>query len=73
MPAIPRPLRWRGKLKALYHRHDMLVNEMALRGYQHRNPLPKRLAGGSAVQWVLVATRDAQIKILKSERCHCDV
>lgn len=69
----PETLRWRGKLKTLYHRHDALVNEMALRGYQHRSPLPKRLARGSAVQRVFVDRRNAQIEILKSKRCRCDV
>ena len=39
----PETLRWRGKLRALFGRHDALVQEMAVRGYQHRSPLPKRL------------------------------
>jgi hypothetical protein len=69
----PETLRWRGKLKALYHRHDALVQEMADRGYEHRSPLPKRLAGGSAVQRVFVATRNAQMQLLRSKRCGCDV
>ena len=69
----PETLRWRGKLKALYSRHDALVYEMTVRGYQHRSPLPKRLARGSAVQRVFVATRSAQIEILKKKGCPCDV
>ena len=40
----PETLRWRGKLKALFGRHDALVQEMVVRGYQHRSPLPKSLA-----------------------------
>jgi Pyrimidine dimer DNA glycosylase len=27
-------IRWRGKLKALYSRHDALVREMVVRGYR---------------------------------------
>jgi hypothetical protein len=69
----PETLRWRGKLKALYHRHDLLVSEMAVRGYQHRSPLPKRLARGGAVQRVFVAPKHAQIKMLKNKRCQCDL
>jgi hypothetical protein len=69
----PETLRWRGKLRALYSRHDALVHEMALRGYRHRTPLPKTLARGSGVQRVFVATRRAQIEILKQKRCPCDV
>jgi ribose 1,5-bisphosphokinase PhnN len=66
-------LRWRGKLKALFSRHDALVREMAVRGYEHQSPLPKRLARGSGTQRVLVATRHAQIEMLRKKRCRCDV
>jgi hypothetical protein len=69
----PETLRWRGKLKALYRRHDALVQEMAVRGYQHYSPLPKQLAHGSAVQGVFVATKRAQVRILRKKRCRCDV
>ena len=69
----PETLRWRGKLKALFGRHDALVKEMAVRGYDHRSPLPKRLARGSALQRTFVATKPAQIQMLKSKRCRCDV
>ena len=55
----PETLRWRGKLKALYGRHDALVQEMAVRGYQHRSPLPKRSARGSAIQRAVVTTKRA--------------
>jgi hypothetical protein len=69
----PETLRWRGKLKALYSRHDALVREMAVRGYAHQSPLSKRLALGSGFQRVFVATRRAQVDILRKKRCHCDV
>jgi hypothetical protein len=69
----PETLRWRGKLKALYRRHDALVDEMAVRGYRHHTPLLKRWARGIAVQRVLLLAKRAQIEILKKKRCRCDV
>jgi hypothetical protein len=69
----PETLRWRGKLKALYSRHDALVREMAARGYAHLSPLPRRLARGCGVQHVYVATRRAQVDMLRQKRCRCDV
>lgn len=36
----PETLRWRGHLAALRQRHELLVAEMALRGYRHFSPLP---------------------------------
>lgn len=46
----PETLRWRGKLKALYHRHEQLVKEMHRRGYAHHTPLDPKEATGSPVQ-----------------------
>jgi hypothetical protein len=46
---------------------------MAVRGYQHRSPLPKRLARGSAIQHAFVATKRAQVEMLRKKRCRCDV
>ena len=69
----PETLRWRGRLRALFGRHDALVQEMAVRGYQHRSPLPKSLARGSAIQRAFVATKRAQVEILRKKRCRCDV
>lgn len=34
----PETLRWKTKLGALKHRHDLVVSEMQLRGYQHHSP-----------------------------------
>ena len=42
----PETLRWRGRLKALYARHDRLVDEMKRRGFDHRSPLDPALATG---------------------------
>jgi hypothetical protein len=35
----PETLRWMGRLPALAHRHDLVVSEMQLRGYQHHSPV----------------------------------
>lgn len=69
----PETLRWKGKLKALFGRHEALVSEMTERGYRHRSPLAKRQATGSARQTVFVDTPRAQIGILRSKRCRCEV
>ncbi len=69
----PETLRWKGKLKALYGRHEKLVEEMGSRGYRHQSPLPKRQATGSARQIQFVDSPQAQIRILRGKRCRCDV
>ncbi len=69
----PETLRWKGKLKALYGRHEALVVEMRNRGYQHRSPLAKREATGSAKQTIFVDRPNKQIVILRSKGCQCDV
>ena len=69
----PETLRWKGKLKALYGRHEALVVEMNTRGYRHRSPLAKREATGSAKQTSYVDRPRAQIVNLRSKHCQCDV
>jgi len=69
----PETLRWKGKLKALYGRHEALVAEMSDRGYRHLSPLAKRLATGSAKQTIYVDRPGKQIAILRNKRCHCNV
>jgi hypothetical protein len=69
----PETLRWKGKLKALFGRHDALVEEMGARGYRHRSPLAKRQATGSARQKAFVDSLRAQVGILRNKRCQCDV
>jgi hypothetical protein len=69
----PETLRWKGKLKALYHRHETLVAEMGHRGYQHRSPLEKRQATGTAKQTIYVDQPRRQIAILRNKCCQCDV
>lgn len=67
----PETLRWAGKLKALYSRHEKLVAEMEKRDYQHRSPLNKRLATGKARQNVLLASIARQRQLLKQKNCTC--
>jgi len=67
----PETLRWRGKLNALYQRHDLLVAEMVRRGYNHRSPLDQTLATGSSKQTEYVDSLTKQIRILKDKKCGC--
>jgi hypothetical protein len=69
----PEVLRWKGKLKALYLRHALLVQEMQKRGYRHQSPLPAKLATGSVKQTTLLHSISQQIKILKNKKCSCGV
>ena len=69
----PETLRWKGKLKALYQRHEQLVREMKYRGYNHQSPLDKKLAKGSSEQNEFVHVPNQQIKILKEKNCNCKV
>ena len=70
----PETLRWKGKLKALYNRHEELVAEMQRRGYQHRSPLDKTFTKGeSEVQDVFLHSPDEQIAILRKKGCTCKV
>lgn len=67
----PETLRWRGRLAALYARHEQQVEEMRRRGFRHLSPLEKRLATGSARQTVLVDPIPAQRERLASRGCGC--
>lgn len=67
----PETKRWVGKTKALYLRHEKLVQEMKRRHYRHNSPLDRRHATGSTVQKKLLQTKKEQIAILKSRHCDC--
>lgn len=67
----PETLRWKGKLKSLYFRHDELVKEMNLRGFTHQSPLNYKLATGKSKQDVFVDSITEQIKNLKQKHCKC--
>ncbi|WP_230628980.1 pyrimidine dimer DNA glycosylase/endonuclease V [Methanosarcina barkeri] len=69
----PETMRWRGKLKALYLRHEALVEEMTRRGYKHHTPLDPALATGKAVQDEFVDSYEEQVRLLKERGCDCRV
>lgn len=69
----PETMRWRGKLKALYLRHDALVEEMTKRGYKHHTPLDPTLATGKGIQDELVDSYEKQVRLLKERGCECSV
>jgi hypothetical protein len=67
----PETLRWRGKLRALYARHERLAREMDRRGYAHASPLDRRLARGRATQDVFVDPPRRQLRLLRAKGCPC--
>ncbi len=69
----PETVRWRGRLRALYRRHDAEVREMERRGYRHRSPLDRRCATGEARQRVYVDSPAAQRRMLRSRCSGCRV
>lgn len=50
----PETLRWVGKQKALYNRHELEVKEFFRRGYKHQTPLDEKLATLSGNQRILI-------------------
>ena len=69
----PETLRWQGKLKALYLRHEHQVKEMGKRGFNHYSHLDENLATGKNKQDVLIDTIDAQIELLRNKECKCRI
>ena len=69
----PETLRWVGKLKALFVRHDNLVLEMKKRGYNHHSDLDKKLATGEGFQHIFIHTPKEQLEILKNKNCECNL
>lgn len=67
----PETLRWKGKLKALYLKHEKIVREMKTRGFNHKSPLNKDYATGISVQNYLLDSIKDQIKLLKNKNCKC--
>lgn len=67
----PETLRWIGKEKALYLRHELLVEEFRKRGYVHKTPLESQLAVGSETQDVFVDSLSEQIALLNGKPCEC--
>ena len=69
----PETLRWQGRLKALFRRHESEVAEMTRRGYRHHSPLPRRLASGPERQDRLVDSPRRQREFLRRKGCACQV
>jgi hypothetical protein len=69
----PEVLRWRGKLKALYNKHQRIVDELLERGYRHNSPLDPELATGAEEQDTFVDSPEKQVRILRSKGCDCRV
>ena len=69
----PETLRWVGKQRALYLRHEDLVLEMKKRGYNHASDLDKSLATGSKVQNKFVHSLKEQIEIIRKKHCDCQI
>ncbi len=67
----PEVKRWVGKLKALYTRHDALVEEMTYRDYNHKTPLDSYLATGENIQNKFINSLEEQILILIGKGCGC--
>jgi hypothetical protein len=69
----PETRRWRGKLKALYRRHEALVAEMSSRGYRHATSLPAAQATGLSHQEEYKDSPEEQVRILRAKGCGCQV
>ncbi len=67
----PETARWRGKLMALYLRHETDAREMERRGFRHRSPLEKSLATGKSVQDELKDPIDEQERLLSERDPDC--
>lgn len=67
----PETLRWVGKNKALYLRHESLVREFEKRGFKHQTTLEEELATGSGTQDVLIDSLIRQEDLLKQKPCEC--
>jgi Pyrimidine dimer DNA glycosylase len=67
----PETLRWRGRLAALYARHEAQVAEMHRRGFRHASPLDPAQATGAATQSEFVDAPDVQLDRLAQQRCGC--
>ncbi|MFA6325031.1 MAG: pyrimidine dimer DNA glycosylase/endonuclease V [Candidatus Paceibacterota bacterium] len=68
----PETLRWVGKEKALYQRHQSLVKEFKVRGYHHYSPLNiKYIKDSKGGQKFFINTIKEQKEILKKKPCEC--
>lgn len=67
----PETLRWVGKTRSLYNRHELLVKEFKRRGYRHLSSLDKKLATGKSKQSKLIDSLARQKELLKAKSCKC--
>jgi hypothetical protein len=67
----PETRRWRGRLAALYARHEAEVEQMTLRGFRHMSPLDARLATGGKEQTTLLESVEVQLTRLSERACAC--
>jgi hypothetical protein len=67
----PETLRWVGKQKALYKRHEALAAEIQRRGYRHNSRLDKSLATGKGRQTVFIDSIREQYRLLRAKPCDC--
>ncbi|OGS56085.1 MAG: pyrimidine dimer DNA glycosylase [Euryarchaeota archaeon RBG_19FT_COMBO_56_21] len=70
----PEVLRWRGKLEALWLRHESQKREMLRRGYAHRSPLALRPVArmhSGKVQVTLIESIEVQRRKLRDKACEC--
>jgi hypothetical protein len=67
----PETKRWKGKLAALYKRHEDEVEEIKNRNYIHKSDLDKKLATGNTYQDKLINSIEEQINILRRKNCDC--
>jgi hypothetical protein len=58
----PETLRWKGKLPALYKRHEQLILEFNNRGFKHHSPLVH--IDGTDSQDILINTIEEQKQLL---------
>lgn len=70
----PEVLRWHGRLRALWERHEAQVEEMRRRGYSHKSPLrledvPAHQMGSR--QTTFLEPLDAQREKLRRKGCAC--
>ena len=65
----PETLRWRDHLGALWLRHEQVVAEMRLRGFNHFSPLP---APGAEIVWpsVVIDAPERQFELLAGKYAH---
>lgn len=69
----PETVRWVGRTRALWRRHEDLVAEMDRRGYTHASPLDPSLAAGPEVNERRVDDEATKRRLLRDKPCPCPV